>query len=476
MTGNSHAVFPRLQGSGITPAIAIAGAVFLACLLGIYTRPVNFLATVWPANAVMLGLLLRFPQTAKPLGWFTSGVAFLAADLLTGSTPVKALILNGANLVGIAAAYGVYMRCPATMRGLRQPASMLYLLLASAAGGAAAGIVGGFANPVLFGGGIIHGWTFWFATEFVNYATILPLILSTPGCLGWWRRLREPQSVRKSDFLPAAVLLLTFLATISIGGPGAIAFPVPALLWCALVYPVFPTALLTLFFGVWTLVVISAGYGPAHAHDAMDLVSIRLGISLTAVAPVMLACVMESRNELLSRLHHLALHDPLTGSFNRQAFLEEAQRRLDKRASPSAIFMIDLDHFKAINDTYGHAAGDAVLIAFAQRARACLRPHDVFGRLGGEEFAAMIADCREEAATTIADRIRAATREPIILESGETLVVTASIGIVTADPPGGPVRIDDALSGADAMLYRAKHNGRNRTEISVMKSTMEPVI
>ncbi|RMX03477.1 sensor domain-containing diguanylate cyclase [Corticibacter populi] len=455
----------RVASRALAPLL-FAIVVFLACLIGIHTRPVGFLATVWPANAVMLGLLIRMPSAGRLPKWIAGGIAFMAADLLTGSSLVKALILNGANLAGIAAAYGVYMRSPAAQTGLRQPASMLYLLLAAAAGGAVAGVVGGVANPMLFNGSALRGWVFWCATEFANYAAVLPVILAAPDQLRWRQRLQDSKSLRAADIPPVAVLLLSFMVAAWIGGPGAIAFPVPALLWCALVYPVFPTAALTLLFGVWTLGFISAGYVPAHPDDEMMLVSWRLGISLIAVTPIMLACVMQSRNDLLAKLHHLATHDPLTGMLNRKAFCEDAEKSLAGTRQPCAILMFDLDHFKTVNDTFGHATGDKVLVAFAERVRACLRAQDLFGRLGGEEFAALVFDCTKAQAVALADRIRSATREPVILDDGKSLVITTSIGIAMDDPADGrPVGVDGLLARADTMLYRAKSAGRDRSDV-----------
>lgn len=452
----------------ILPPLIVATAVFFACLFGIYTRPVGFLATFWPANAVMLGLLCRIPAAANPSGWLAGGIAFVAADLLTGSDLIKALVLNGANLAGITAAYLVYTWPPAARTGLREPASMLHLLLAAAAGGAAAGVVGGIANPLLFDGDVIGGWTLWFVTEFVNYVAILPIILSAPGWFALWQGVERTTSLKALDMLPAVALVVSFLAAALIGGPGAIAFPVPALLWCGLVYRVFPTAILTLLFVVLTLLVISTGYLPAQVNDEKTLISLRLGISLIAVAPIMLACVMQSRNELLAELHHLATHDPLTGVSNRKAFREYAERNLNTARQRCAILMFDLDHFKSVNDTFGHAVGDKVLVAFTQRVRACLRAQDLLGRLGGEEFAALVFECSDSQVSSLADRIRQEIRQPMTLDDGRTLAITTSLGIAIADPVNGRVFIDDMLSRADAMLYRAKTAGRDRSEVSMM--------
>lgn len=293
--------------------------VFLACLFGIYTRPVGFLATLWPANAIMLGLMLLRPNSARASGWLAAAIAYFAADYLTGSSFTKATLLNLANLVGVGTAYFICARLPADAIRLRQPGSMLYVALVSAAGAAAAATVGAAVNPILFGGGSISGSFFWFATEFVNYITILPVMLSWPGKLSWqsgkvaagWTTFDWSATERAADSpaayssLPVVALVLSCVVSVIIGGPGAVAFPAPALLWCGLVYPVFPTAVVSLLFGCWALIAISAGYLPTSigVADEMTLISIRLGASLITLTPVTLATVMQSRNELIDMLH-----------------------------------------------------------------------------------------------------------------------------------------------------------------------------
>ncbi|ROH89064.1 sensor domain-containing diguanylate cyclase [Stagnimonas aquatica] len=445
--------------------------VFLACLLGIYTRPVGFLASIWPANALLLGLLLRLPRAAKPLGWLAGAVAYMLADLLTGSSLFKAAILNFANLVSVGIGYAILARLPPEMIRLRRPASVFHLLTASAAAGAGAGLVGGFANPILFNSGVLSGWTFWFSTELVNHLAFLPVVLSvTPFQVG---RLFDGPLLRRGDLLPAVVLFLSGFVAVLVGGPGAIAFPVPALLWCGLVYPVFPTAVMTLMFGIWAMAVISVGYIPSLAipKGEMALVSIRLGASLIALAPIMLASVMQSRNELLGKLHDLATRDPLTGADNRRAFLESAQEMMLKGRLPLAVLMLDIDHFKAVNDHYGHAGGDAVLVEITRRTRDCLRTGDLFGRLGGEEFAIFVPDCSQTVALQVAERIRQeVARVPVALQDGRSVPVTTSIGMVLVTA-AGVTGLDGLLAEADAALYLAKHNGRNRLETRILGVT-----
>lgn len=452
----------------LTEPLILAAVIFAACLVGIYTRPLGFLANVWPANAIMLGLLLRRPGMATIPGWLAAGIAYMAADLLTGAPLFKALLLNGANVMGIGAAYAICVKLPEAKLRLEHPASLLDIALASAVGAIVAGIVGGLANPVLFGGGVITGWTFWFSTEFVNYIAILPVILSAPRIRAVRPKWNEVRLLISSQLaLPALALLLSGIAGVAIGGPGAIAFPVPALLWCGLVYPVFPTAVLTLLFALWSLAIISASYlpGAQGPYDENALISVRLAAALIALGPITLAVVMQSRKELLSRLHHLATHDQLTGAASRHAFHETA-RKLAHENAPVAVLMIDLDHFKAVNDNYGHAAGDEVLMSFAQRVRNCLRPGDAFGRVGGEEFAVVIPHCPKPDAIRVSERIREALAgTPIGLSDGRLVKVTASIGL-SLSPQTGAISVERLLSSADAALYRAKANGRDRVEIA----------
>jgi len=133
--------------------------------------------------------------------------------------------------------------------------------------------------------------------------------------------------------------------------------------------------------------------------------------------------------------------------------------------TPLAVAIADLDHFKAVNDTYGHLAGDAVLAAIARAMSALLRDYDVTGRFGGEEFVILLPQTNGAEAIRIAERLREKLSEIIIPINAGTaaespLQVTASIGVATLD--GSRRDLDDMLAAADAALYEAKKTGRNR--------------
>ena len=169
-----------------------------------------------------------------------------------------------------------------------------------------------------------------------------------------------------------------------------------------------------------------------------------------------------ARKEEEQRTQKLVSTDMLTGVLNRRAFFDsgEAVRALAARHGLGVpLAMLDIDHFKRLNDTHGHAAGDLVLQAFATTCGDCLRPYDLFARIGGEEFAVMLVDTSPEEAWGVLERLRAAVEAIALDVQGEVLDVTVSLGLAVMPPQGS---LELALSQADAALYRAKHQGRNR--------------
>jgi len=168
---------------------------------------------------------------------------------------------------------------------------------------------------------------------------------------------------------------------------------------------------------------------------------------------------------VVTRIQHLTYRDPLTGALNRRAFeqaLHDAQAQL-QRGRGFALAMIDVDHFKRVNDMHGHAAGDAALQHCVRVWRAGLREVDHMGRLGGEEFCALLPLASPgdlAAATAIAERLRAALEAQPLTWEGQPLPLTASLGV--ALPVAGDSAGQIGLARADAELYRAKVEGRNR--------------
>ena len=168
---------------------------------------------------------------------------------------------------------------------------------------------------------------------------------------------------------------------------------------------------------------------------------------------------------LEAELRLLATTDPLTGASNRRHFTDQAKaefQRAKRYGTPLAIFILDLDHFKSINDTYGHLAGDQVLKRLVAHCKSALRSSDVFGRWGGEEFAAVLAQVDKESGLNTAERLRRELGEIAVEAEGNTIRFTVSVGFSAMRPDDAS--IENILKRADDALYLAKKHGRNNVE------------
>lgn len=177
---------------------------------------------------------------------------------------------------------------------------------------------------------------------------------------------------------------------------------------------------------------------------------------------------ISERKSLEAELVKQASTDSLTGIGNRRHFMTQAESemiRARRFGRPLSVMMLDVDHFKPINDRFGHAVGDAVLQAIVRRALDSLRASDQIGRLGGEEFAALLPETNLAAAAIVADRLRQHLAERPLIVSGKAVPCTISIGV--AEMREGDVSIDELLHRADEALYKAKESGRNRVEQAV---------
>jgi diguanylate cyclase (GGDEF)-like protein len=203
---------------------------------------------------------------------------------------------------------------------------------------------------------------------------------------------------------------------------------------------------------------------------------------VAAISPVLLVfawptVLLQRRFMMHAQLTARARVDPKTGLLHAQAWERDAATaiaRADRAGAPLAVAIADLDFFKAVNDTYGHLAGDEALCAISRRFTGALRPGDLAGRFGGDEFALLFPGAAAADAGRIAERLRlSVAQSPVTVGSGERRVridVTASIGVAALD--GADRTVTDLLAAADSALYRAKEGGRNCTY--VVTSTSAP--
>lgn len=227
----------------------------------------------------------------------------------------------------------------------------------------------------------------------------------------------------------------------------------------ALFYALGGALLILRALGIWFSSGIQAPVGLFHA----DVLSIVTFITLFAMTITGSFGFLEMRRQRAeTEIWHLAMFDSLTDLLNRRAFLDLAERELSRARRtelPFSMLMIDIDHFKIVNDSYGHAVGDCALAAIAETAKRCLRREDLLGRYGGEEFCALLPCTNLKQGLLVAERIRAAIAK--LKVDGIPKTVTVSIGVTICDDTGEN-EIGAGLQRADKALYHAKHSGRNR--------------
>lgn len=219
---------------------------------------------------------------------------------------------------------------------------------------------------------------------------------------------------------------------------------------------------------------LRAGARPVHGEELetlggrwleRDFLPVRSGDTLLGFLRLYRDVTERKHHE--QALQRLATLDPLTGTWNRRAFLERAEHerlRYLRSEHPASLVMLDLDHFKRVNDTWGHAAGDAVLCHFVRVLQQRLRATDLLGRLGGEEFALLLVDTTPEGAAELTERLRAAIAEHPLPLGDRTISITVSAGI--APFVQDDQNVEAALARADAALYRAKARGRNQVVLA----------
>lgn len=208
--------------------------------------------------------------------------------------------------------------------------------------------------------------------------------------------------------------------------------------------------------------------GHASMGNAFWL-SLLVPLPLTLVAGGICCFLVVSLDRAWSTVNELAMQDTLTGLSNRRHFMPAAQRELElasRHQQALALLILDVDHFKNINDAFGHLAGDDVLMEISARCQGALRATDLLARWGGEEFIMLLPNTPLAQACQLAERVRETiVATPHLMPNGQVVRVTASLG-AAGIAPGQPMTLDELIKRADEALYRAKSDGRDRVFMS----------
>jgi diguanylate cyclase (GGDEF)-like protein len=221
-----------------------------------------------------------------------------------------------------------------------------------------------------------------------------------------------------------------------------------------------------------TLIAMDLGStnGTYHEGERIQVLTLDDGAKIQVGTATILQFRYQDQREMQfhALMQTFKTHDPMTEAYNKRAFLQEIEKEagFSKRHNqPLTLVMFDLDHFKRVNDTYGHQAGDLVLRSVARRVTETIRKEDIFARYGGEEFAILLRNTDIEGAFIIAERVRRAIEDLEVTHNGRRIPCTVSVGIAKLDNTIS--RPSDLIEAADERLYQAKRKGRNRTEVAL---------
>jgi diguanylate cyclase len=453
---------------------ALAYGVLAATTIRLTSDGVS-IATVWPCNAVLVALLLvgRKPRWATVLSAGLAGN--LLANWATRGTVAGPLLYTAANGLEVAVAVALLRaRLPRPSRVRDLGRLFRFVAAAGIAAPLASGLVGAATARLVYGQDFATALATWLLSDSLGLLVFTPVFRSVAsGELAAF--FADSTGRRRVE----ALALFALVAAMAWGV--FFAAPVPALfiLYAPVMLVTFRVGPLGTKLAVMTVAVIGA-FATAHGHGPLPMISgdpatqahmfqASLAVMLLTCLPV--AAEIGERSRLAAELRareqkaaEEAATDPLTGVLNRRGFERAAAAVLDGAPGGAACCIaIDVDRFKAINDRWGHAAGDGVLAHVAATLQAHTRPGDLIGRLGGDEFAVLLRTGDARGAEAVCARVQAALRTTPAGPEAAALAVGISCG-VAATWAGD--RLKDVFRRADAALYAAKQGGRDAVRLA----------
>jgi diguanylate cyclase (GGDEF)-like protein len=469
----AHEVYEEreLRRSHYLVDLAVVGALtaiyFAAGKLGLMLAFDNVSASaVWPPTGIALTAVLVLGYRVWPavfLGAFlvnitTAGSAATSLGIATGNT-LEAVL--GAYLVNrFANGRHAFDRAQDVFR-LAVLAGMLSTMV-SATFGVTSLSLGGLSRWIDYG----QVWRTWWLGDAVGVLIVAPVALL------WY--LHPRLRCTRKQLVEAMALLLAVIAIGLMvfgdllprhrGDYPVWFFCIPLLVWIAARFGQRETATATFLLSAIAIWGTLRGFGPfvrASPHESLLLLQTLMGV--IAMMAMALSASMFERKRLEAHLVHLADHDPLTDVLSRRGFNAELWSQIAKAKRygvHGSLLFLDLDDFKRVNDTLGHAAGDQVLSRVAALFRARLRDTDLLARLGGDEFAILLPHAGGAQARAVAEQLLQAIRDQPFVVEGQRVTISASIGIALFPHHGDSV--DELLGEADASMYQAKAAGGNR--------------
>jgi diguanylate cyclase (GGDEF)-like protein len=459
-----------LLGQVVLLAAAYFAAAKASLLLAI---PPGYATAVWPPAGIALAAVLVFGRRVWPGVWIGAALA----NLTVASSPFAALaIASGNTLEALAGAALVRLHvagAPPFFDRVRDVVLFVAIVMVSAPLAATIGVGALVLESSVAGRDFLANWGTWWVGDTAGIIIVAPLVLT------WrshhriaWTRAKVIELGGFAASLLAAVFLVFGQGSRELASLPLTFLIVPFIVWAAFRFSrreVTTAIAAVCAIAVWRTI---EAQGP-FALDSLNLslTVLLLFISTVVATGLMLSAAFGERDRAREKLEQVlhdvreqARTDPLTGLANRRSleeFLQRAWARAHHAASPLAVVMIDLDHFKSVNDRFGHDAGDAVLVGVAGLLKTYVRAGDMACRYGGEEFALVLPDAALEAVRRRAQQIQRALRRLKLRHGGRSLGgITGSFGIALF--PGQDSDPAQLLHAADEALYAAKVAGRDR--------------
>ena len=465
-------IAPLRRAPYVARLILVAGSYFAAAKLSLFFAiPPGYATAVWPPSGIAVAAMLLFGNRVWPGVW--AGVA-LVNTMVDASVFTAALMGCGNTLEALAGATLIRRRVGGLYEFDSGEDVVRFLAIAASCSTIAATIgVGAIAlqEPVS-GLDLIQQWWTWWQGDTVGIIMVTPLILS------WSARPTRPSSPRRAIEAAAFGLVLLLATALVFGGTGepftvlSLVFMIPpAIIWAAFRLgqrEVTLSSAAACSVAIWYTV---QGRGPfALASLNQTLLLLLAFVSTVVTTGLVLTAVVAQRRranealqDALRELAEQAIRDPMTGLYNRRFLREFLARELirAKRAGGGlAVIVMDLDHFKRVNDSFGHDAGDLVLIEVATLLKSSIRGSDMVCRFGGEEFVLVLTDATRGSALRRCEEIQAAIKRLEPMYRGRSLgQPTASFGLALFPDHGAEA--DALINASDAALYEAKRAGRD---------------
>ncbi|HEX4502607.1 MAG TPA: diguanylate cyclase [Scandinavium sp.] len=428
---------------------------------GAMLRLVQELSLFWPLNAVMAAIFARYIWLNRLHYYGICYGAMLLYDVMTTQWGLASLVINASNMVFIVIVAQLVMRDKRRAGSEPEPINALRLFYYCLVAAVFCTLLGALGSVGIDRQSFMPLLADWFSEQFSTGVLILPCVMTMT-------MPHEITRIHWKQLLPALTLVISVLAAIAVGGAGSLAFPLPALIWCAIRYPLPVTCALTMVTGASEIILVAnsvinlAVTGPLQTSQ---LFSTRLGIATLAISPVIVSTSVAAINNLMRQVSLRADFDFLTRVYSRSGLYEALKNQPSTADQHLTVMLLDIDFFKSVNDNYGHECGDYVLAAFARQVHDVVGDQGLVARMGGEEFVVAARTQDPLDGYQLAEKIRKRIESNVFQWRQQPLRVTVSVGIGNG-MVGKKAMIDafnELLVEADEYLYRAKKAGRNKT-------------